>query len=130
MIHTSTAMNTTDRKVDTAQMVAGSPAESFWSVMMRYKQIPRVLMGLNQGTVFHGLPLYFFKMFPEEPVGELSVLDSPDIDEVAVVGIHFVGLPIDKFNPVFRIRFDTLELAEVDRKCPVFHSRSLFGFRA
>lgn len=69
-------------------------------------------------------------MFPEEPVGELCVLDSPDIDEVAVVGIHFVGLPLDKFNPVFRIRFDALELASVDRKSSVFHGSSLFGFRA
>ena len=68
-------------------------------------------------------------MFPEEPVGELSVLDSPDIDEVAVVGIHFVGLPLDKFNPVFRIRFYTLELSRSDRKSPVFHGNSLFGFR-
>lgn len=40
-------------------------------------------------------------MFPEEPVGELRLLDSPDIDEVTIVGIHFVGLPLDKFNPVF-----------------------------
>ena len=40
-------------------------------------------------------------MFPEEPVGELSVLDSPDIDKVAVVGINFVGLPLDEVNPVF-----------------------------
>lgn len=35
MIHTSTIMNTSERKADTAQMVAGRPTESFWSVMMR-----------------------------------------------------------------------------------------------
>ena len=56
------------------------------------------------------------------------MLDSPDIDEVAVVGIHFIGLPLDKFNPVFRIRFDTLELARADRKSSVFHCRSFVGF--
>lgn len=49
------------------------------------------------------------------------MLDSPNIDEVAVVGIHFVGLPLDEVNPVFRIRFDALKLAEADRKSSVFH---------
>jgi hypothetical protein len=40
-------------------------------------------------------------MFPEEHVRELSVLDSQNIDEVAVIGVHFVDLTLDEFNSVF-----------------------------
>lgn len=33
--------------------------------------------------------MVFSDVIPEEPVGELRLLDSPDIDEVAIVGINY-----------------------------------------
>ena len=49
------------------------------------------------------------------------MLDSPNIDKTAVIGIHFVDRPLDQVDLVFRIRLDALEFACADRKSPVFH---------